>query len=466
MNYELVCGLETHIELSTKNKIFCPCTIKFGSEPNVNCCQICTGMPGTLPIFNRDVIIFAIKMGLALNCKINLFSKMERKSYFYPDLPKAYQISQNDLPICTGGFVRLDSGKKIRIRQMHIEEDAGKIKNDGGICIDYNRSGIPLVEIVSEPDISSVEEVKDYIEKLQIISRYLKISNAKMQEGSIRCDVNLSVKLPDEKKLGTRIEIKNMNSISFIQKAIEYEYKRHVRSIEKNIKLVQETRRFDENLNITESMREKVDVKDYGYFSEPDLPGICIDESEIEKIRKSLPEIHDAKLKRYIDNKVNEKISKLLIKYLNVSNFFDEATKNYDNYERIANFIVGPIFAFLGTESAKEEFKISISPEELSYIASLVDENKLSSVNAKNVISKSLKGENLKKLVKNFITDNDKLDLDKICKEAISTHQEAVNDYLKGKKKALQAIVGKVMSLSKGRADAEETKNIIIKLIS
>ena len=467
LKYNLVCGFETHIELSTDAKLFCPCKVKFGSEPNTNCCPICIGAPGTLPVLNKQAVNYAIKMGLALNCDINLFSKMERKCYFYPDLAKAYQISQNDLPICGKGFVQLDSGKKIRINHIHIEEDAGKIKNESdGIYVDYNRAGVPLIEIVSEPDISSPEEAQEYIEKLQLTARYLKISDAKMQEGSIRCDVNISVKPENSSELGTRIEIKNMNSIAFICKALKYEYQRQVDAIESGENLVQETRRFNESRGCTESMREKENSGDYGYFPEPDLLSICLDEKEVNEIKSSLTEMYDSRIKRYIDMGVSEKIAKILVKYVNVSDFFDKSLKNCKFPEKVANFIVGSVFGFLGTESKKEDFDISVSPEDLGNLVNFVSENKISMASAKELLVESLENNSsLGNKISEFLANDKGFDLDKVCEECVAENPGAVSDYLKGKGKALQSIIGGIMAKTKGRANVAEARKKILNLI-
>lgn len=467
MKYDLVCGFETHIELSTDKKMFCPCKVKFGSEPNTNCCPICVGAPGTLPNLNRQVVIYAIKMGLALNCEINLFSKMERKCYFYPDLAKAYQISQNDLPLCGAGFVALDSGKKIRINHIHIEEDAGKIKNENdGIYVDYNRAGVPLIEIVSEPDIESIEEAQEYIEKLQLTARYVRVSDARMQEGSIRCDVNVSVRPSGDVHLGTRTEIKNMNSISFICKALKYEYERQIDVLESGGKIFQETRRFNEQKGCTESMREKENAGDYGYFPEPDLLSICLDEERISEIKKSLPEMYYSRKKKYVGIGIPENTAKLLVKYVNVSDFFDLAMDGCRSPEKLANLIVGPIFSFLGSETQKEDFDISILPKDLGYIVNLIYDNKLNMASAKIFLSKALEsGENIRSLADKFLSESFGFNLEIVCKECINECPDAVKDYMSGKEKALQAIVGKVMAKTRGRANALEARKAIENII-
>lgn len=466
MKYDLVCGMETHIELSTLSKLFCKCKVKFGDNQNENCCPICIGAPGTLPVLNKEALKFAIKMGLALNCKINMFSKMERKCYFYPDLSKNFQTSQNDLPLCSGGYVLLESGKKIRINHIHVEEDAGKIKRESdGIYIDYNRGGVPLIEIVSEPDISSADEAEEYIEKLQLFARYLRISDARMQEGSIRCDVNISVKAHDSLELGTRVEIKNMNSISFISKAISYEYERQVDSIENGNKIIQETRRYNEASGVTESMREKENASDYCYFPEPDLLSICIYDDELNEVKESIPVLFSSRRERYISLGVPEKIANLIIKYVNVSDFFDKVIEKCDVPDKISSLIVGPIFSFLKTEVEKEKFNISISSEDLSYIGDLISKKKISMSNAQKLVSKCLENDlEVKDEISKFLSDNS-FDLKKICKEVVSSSEEAINDYRCGKEKALQSVIGKVMSKTRGCADPKETMDLIKSLI-
>jgi aspartyl-tRNA(Asn)/glutamyl-tRNA(Gln) amidotransferase subunit B len=463
--YELVCGLETHIELSTKSKMFCPCKLEFGARPNVNCCPVCTGAPGALPIINQRAIRFAIMMGLALSCRINLFSQMERKNYFYPDLPKSYQISQNENPLCTGGYVVLESGKRIRVNHIHIEEDAGKIKSeDGGIYIDYNRGGTPLIEIVSEPDIRGVRELCEYISFIQTTARYLGISDVRMQEGSLRCDVNVSIRLKESERLGVRVEIKNMNSIAFMAKAVEYEFKRQVGVIESGEKLFQETRRYDDSLNITQSMREKENVSDYLYFPDPDVQDIYIEKSEVEKIEKSMPELPNQKLKRYTkDFGISKLVSEILVKYSNPSKFLDKSSENADQAVIIANWIIGPVFSFLKTESAKENFKIGISCSEINKLASLVIGKKISSSNAKKIIIKSLENNlSLSELIKDYISSSISFDIEKICEEAILNNKKAARDYINGKEKALQPILGTVMAKTKGQANIVAAKDIIV----
>lgn len=463
MKYELVAGLETHVELSTKTKIFCSCTTEFGGEQNTHCCPICTGMPGTLPKLNEKVVDYAIMAGLATNCKISKISKMDRKNYVYPDLPKAYQISQYDVPLCKDGFIELSNGRKIRINRIHIEEDAGKLIHQmGDTLIDYNRGGVPLIEIVTEPDIRSVEEAKEYVEKLQLIMKYIGISDCKMQEGSMRCDVNISVKEKGSEKFGTRTEIKNMNSITFMTKAMEYEYKRQIDAIESGKKIYQETLRYDEKNNVTLSMRGKEDAHDYRYFREPDLVTINVSQEKVEKLKNLLPENPDTKLKRYMnDLGLSEMDANLIVKYKKIAEFFDSASKGLKNKKIVSNLIIGQIFKHLENDDEKEKFNINISCNQLRDLALMVDNEKIKINLAKSVLDKMIK---TGKDAKEFISEEDMADISEgviieLCKNAINSNEKAVNDYKNGKEKAIKSLVGFVMKSTKGRADALLTEN-------
>lgn len=469
MNYDLVVGLETHVELLTKTKIFCSCANKFGSEPNTNCCPICIGLPGTLPKLNKEVVNFAIKAALALNCEVNLVSKMDRKNYVYPDLSKAYQISQFYEPICRNGYIELDSGKKIRIHHIHMEEDAGKlVHKNGNVYVDYNRGGVPLLEIVTEPDISSSEEAREYVEKLQMIMRYIGVSDCKMQEGSMRCDVNVSVKPEGSDKLGTRTEIKNMNSITFMTKAIDYERERHIDLIESGGKVMQQTLRYIEETNSTESMRSKEDAQDYRYFRDPDLIDIVLTEEKIQEIKGTLSELPNVRLKKYInDMEINEKDAMQLVKYKNVSDYFEKASSGLKNPKTVANFIVGQIFRTIETESEKEEFNVLTSPEQLNEMVKLIESGKLTMNLAKKAFSKMLESG---KPVTEFVSESDMQGISpeetkKMCQEAIDSNPNAVKDYLSGKEKALKALLGSVMKQTRGRGNAQEIEKNLIELI-
>lgn len=465
--YKLTSGFETHVELKTNTKIFCSCSNGFGSAPNTKCCPVCIGLPGALPRLNKKVVEFAVKAGLALNCKINNLSYMDRKNYSYPDLPKAYQISQFDVPLCYDGFVELNSGKKIGITRIHIEEDAGKlIHNDEGILIDYNRAGVPLIEIVSEPHIESVEEAKEFVEKLRLIMRYTGVSDCRMQEGSMRCDVNISVS--ESESLGTRTEIKNMNSIANIQKAMEYECDRQIKILENGGKVTQETLGYDEKSGTTYSMRSKEDADDYRFFREPDLLPIHISNEDIEKIRETLPELPYNKLKRYVEDLgIDKKDAELLIKYPRVAEFFEAAAKGVSSPKKVANFILGVIFAFLKSESLKEEFALKISPESLKELVLLTEGGKLNMSKAKLTLEQMLLNG---KRAEELLSDDDLRGFDdtlllNLCQKAIEVNPKIVADYKGGKDKAIMALVGFVMRESKGRADAGKAKEKLIEII-
>ena len=469
MSYELVAGLETHIELSTKTKIFCQCTTEFGGEPNTHCCPICIGMPGTLPKLNKKVVEYAVKAGIALNCKIRNISKMDRKNYVYPDLPKAYQISQFDKPICYGGYIKLSSGKNININRIHIEEDAGKLVHErGNTYIDYNRGGVPLIEIVTEPDFSSIDEVLEYLEKLRLVMKYIGVSDVKMQEGSLRCDVNISVRKKGEEKLGTRTEIKNMNSLSFIAKAMEYEFERHVDILESGGEIEQETRRYDSELNITESMRGKEDAEDYRYFKEPDLVDIIVSEEEIKKLKSELPQLPDEKLHVFINEySLPEDDAELLIKYKKIAEYFEEASKDIKNKKLASNYILGQIFRRMPTDSEKEECSISIPPEYLNELISLIENKKINSSMASNALEKMLDSG---KPMREFISEKDMQGIDEntlreICLRALSVNKEAVESYLGGKEKAFSSLIGYIMKETKGKADPQKAAEIIKEII-
>ena len=458
MKYELVAGFETHVELQTKTKIFCSCTTKFGGDPNTHCCPVCIGLPGTLPKLNERVVEYAIMAGLATNCEIAEIAKMDRKNYCYPDLPKAYQISQYDKPLCEHGYIQLSNGRKIRILRIHIEEDAGKlIHNHGDTYVDYNRGGVPLIEIVTEPDFRSIDEAKEYVEKLQQTMRYIGISDCRMQEGSMRCDVNISVRPERSEKLGTRTEIKNMNSITNIAKAMEYEFERQVELIESGGEVVQETLRYDDATGTTSSMRSKEDAHDYRYFREPDLVTINVPRERVKEIEASLPELPAQKFKRYTEEYgIPEKDAAQLTKYRSISEYFDKASEGLKSPKTASNFIIGQIFRRLETEADKEALDIKTSAEQLNELCKLLESGKLKNNLAKTALEKML---DTGKPVTEFVSEADMAGLDdatltEMCQNAINAMQAAVNDYKSGKEKALMAVLGNVMKQSRGRADA------------
>lgn len=469
MKYEMVAGFETHVELATNTKIFCSCTTQFGGEPNTHCCPVCIGLPGTLPKLNKKVVEYAIKAGLATNCEIAEISKMDRKNYCYPDLPKAYQISQFDMPLCKNGYIELSNGRKIRLTRIHIEEDAGKlVHRKGDTLVDYNRGGVPLIEIVSEPDIRTIDEAREYVEKLQLIMRYIGVSDCKMQEGSMRCDVNISVRPVGSEKLGTRTEIKNMNSIAFIAKAMEYEFNRQVDLIESGEKVIQETLRYDDVTNTTSSMRGKEDANDYRYFRDPDLVTINVPREKVEEIKSQLPELPTQKLKRYVEELgLPEADAQLLTKYRRIAEYYEEAIKDTKNPKTAANFIIGQIFSRIDNETEKEQFNVNVSAESLNELIKLIDSGKIRMNLAKSTLEKML---DTGKKVTELISESDMAGLDEnalldLCQKAVESNPNAVSDYKNGKEKAIKALVGFVMKNSRGKADAVAAENKIKEII-
>lgn len=459
-DYEIVMGLEVHSELKTKTKIYCDCTTEFGGEPNTHCCPICTGMPGTLPVLNGKVVEFAIKAGLATHCKIQQYSKQDRKNYFYPDLPKAYQTSQFDLPLCYEGYVDIVTDgveKRIGITRIHIEEDAGKLVHEANeTLVDYNRCGVPLIEIVSEPDFSSPNEIRSYMTKLRSILLYTDVSDCKMNEGSLRCDVNLSVRLKGAKELGTRTEMKNINSFNFAVKAAEYEAKRQIKVIEGGGVIVQETRRWDEAKGVTISMRGKEDAHEYRYFPAPDLMPIVTSDERIEEIRASIPELPDARMKRYtkVDG-LSEYDAELLVASMHISNYFDIACQETKNKKQVANLIISDLFSRLN-EDEKEEGAIPISAINLGKLANLIDTNVINAKTAKDILAKMWDED----MDPNIIVEKEGLKqisddgaLKEMALEVIEKNEKAVTDYLSGKDAAIQSLMGQMMRMTKGKAN-------------
>ncbi len=469
MKYELICGLETHVELSTKTKVFCSCTTEFGGEPNTHCCPICIGLPGTLPILNRRAVEYTVMAGIATNCEISTISRMDRKNYVYPDLPKAYQISQYDMPLCRNGWVGLSDGRRIRLTRIHLEEDAGKlIHGRAGTFVDYNRSGVPLIEIVSEPDIRSVEEAVEYVEKLQMIMRYLGISDCRMEEGSLRCDVNVSVRPEGSDGLGTRTEIKNMNSFSHMTKALNYERDRQIDLLESGESVVQETRRYDEKTGCTEGMRDKEDANDYRYFRDPDLIAIRITEETARKIRAEMPEDPQKRLSRFqSEYALPEKEALLLIEHRKIADYFERAAEGLKNPRSAANCITGPIFARLPDENAKEKFQIAVSAEDLNALLRMAEKAGIRENLVRSTLEKML---DTGKPVSDFLSKEDLEgvsgeELKKFCRQAVRQNPAAVKDYLGGKQKAIKALVGAVMKATRGRADPQKAQLVLKDLL-
>lgn len=461
--WETVMGLEVHVELATKSKIFCGCTTEFGGDPNTHCCPVCTGMPGTLPVVNRQVVNYAMKAGIALNCDITRYNKFDRKNYFYPDLPKAYQISQLYLPICQNGRVPIEteSGvkKDIRIHEIHMEEDAGKLIhdefNDETKC-DYNRCGVPLIEIVSEPDFRSAEEVIAYLSKLKSTLEYLGVSDCKMQEGSMRADVNLSVRPVGSEEFGTRTEMKNINSFKAITKAIAYETKRQIDLIERGGRVVQETRRWDENKDRTYSMRSKENAQDYRYFPEPDIPPIEIDDDWFNEMKNSLPELAEAKKSRYIaEYGLPEYDANMITGQKALADFFEATTAICDNPKEVSNWIMGELMRKLSDEGIEAK-EMKLTPEALAKLIELVGQKTINRNKAKEIFGIAFKEElDVEKYVKdnNLEQVSDEGLVLEVVKKVIENNAQAVDDYKSGNKKAIGFLMGQCMKELKGKGD-------------
>lgn len=465
MEFELVCGLETHIELSTQTKVFCGCSTAFGGEPNTHCCPVCLGLPGSLPKLNRQAVEYTVLAGLALGCSISPVSHMDRKNYCYPDLPKAYQISQYDVPLCHDGQVVLSNGRVIRIERIHLEEDAGKLVHESGrTLVDYNRCGVPLIEIVTKPDFRSVEEAREYLELIQLTMRYIGVSDCKMQEGSLRSDVNISLRPKGSEMLGTRTEIKNMNSFTFMERAIQYEANRQAALLTAGQKVQQETLRYLPDENRTEPMRSKEDAKDYRFFPEPDLYAVTVSTEEVERLRKRLPELPQAKENRYRQELgLSAEEARLLSRYRKIAEYFEAVLPHIQMPKNAANCILGQIFRWLKTEEDKEQAEIPVSPEALAELIRLLEGKKLRADLLKKTLESML---DTGKGCMEFLTPEDLAgvsseQLQEMCREAIESNPKAVSDYRSGKEKALKALLGAVMRQSKGRADAAEAEKML-----
>ena len=455
--YEMVIGLEVHVELKTKTKIFCDCKTDFGAEPNTHVGPVCMGMPGTLPVLNKKVVDYAIKAGLATNCSIARFSKQDRKNYFYPDLPKAYQISQYDLPLCEHGYVDIetaDGSKRIGITRIHIEEDAGKLVHDAklGTLIDCNRCGVPLIEIVSEPDIRSAEEADAYLRKLRAAILYTGVSDCKMNEGSLRCDVNLSVRKPGE-PFGTRTEMKNINSFQFIAKAIDYEYRRQVDALESGESVVQETRRFDADSGKTYSMRKKEDANDYRYFPDPDLPPIVITEEKLAALKAEIPMLPDERKKLYTETYgLTAYDSEVITNELAVADYF-EKTACATRYPKLAaNMLITDILRSYDSENGD----LPVKPERLAALADLLGDGKINSSTGKKIVGELLVSDFDPAV---YVAEhgleqiNDRAVLEQAVREVLMSDAKSVASYKAGKTAALKALVGKVMAKTGGKAN-------------
>ena len=461
-DYETVVGLEVHSELSTKTKIFCSCPTEFGGMPNTHCCPVCMAMPGALPKLNEKVVEYAIKAGIAMNCNIAKYSKNDRKNYFYPDLPKSYQISQFDMPLCQNGYIEIETDegkKKIGITRIHIEEDAGKLNHDEygkESFVDLNRAGVPLIEIVSEPDLRSAKEADAYLKKIKSILEYIEVSDCKMQEGSFRADVNVSVRKKGEKTFGTRTEMKNMNSFRAISNAIEYEATRQINVIEQGGKIEQETLRWDELQGQTMSMRDKEDAQDYRYFPEPDLGIIKITEEYIENIRKQLPELPESRKRRYIEEyKLPEYDANILTSSKYISNLFEGAIKICHNPKSVSNWIMSDIIGILNEKEIEPE-GIPFSANDLGELITLIDKGTISTSLAKKVLIEMFElQEKPSEIIKKngWVQISDEESIKEVVKKVLEENQQSIVDYKAGKDRALGFLVGQAMKQTKGKAN-------------
>lgn len=473
--YEIVIGLEVHVELATKTKIFCGCSTAFGGAPNTHTCPVCTGMPGSLPVLNKQVLEYAIAVGLATNCEITRYGKFDRKNYFYPDNPQNYQISQLYLPICHDGRVEIldkdGNPKFVGIHEIHMEEDAGKLIHDeweDASLVDYNRSGVPLIEIVSEPDMRSAEEVINYLEKLRMIVQYLGASDCKLQEGSMRADVNLSVREKGSDKFGTRTEMKNLNSFTAITHAIEGEMNRQIDLIEAGEQVIQETRRWDDTKGASYAMRSKEDAQDYRYFPDPDLVPIVVSQEMVDAIKANEPEFREAKMARYKEEyDIPDYDIEIITGSKQLADIFEETTALGADAKKVSNWLMGETMRLL-KERSMDPQDIKFTAVHLAKLIEMVEKKALNNTNAKIVFEvmfdSDVEPESYAK-EKNLVIVNDTGALQKVIEEVIANNPKAVEDYHSGKEKAIGALVGQTMKAMKGQADPGEINRIIKSLL-
>ena len=473
--YETVIGLEVHVELATKTKIFCGCSTEFGGAPNTHTCPVCTGMPGSLPVLNKQVVEYALAVGLATNCGINQYCKFDRKNYFYPDNPQNYQISQLYLPICHDGWVEIDTAagkKKIGIHEIHMEEDAGKLVHDEWedcSLVDYNRSGVPLIEIVSEPDMRSADEVIAYLEKLRLIIQYLGASDCKLQEGSMRADVNLSVREVGAPEFGTRTEMKNLNSFKAIARAIEGERVRQIELIEDGKKVIQETRRWDDNKESSHAMRSKEDAQDYRYFPDPDLVPVWISDEWIERVKAAQPELRTEKLARYeSEYGLPQYDAEILTGSKHLADVFEQTVAICGKPKEVSNWLMTEAMRLL-KEQEQESEDMKFSPENLAKLISLVEKNVINRTVAKDVFEAVFKEDvdpegYVEEHGLKVVNDTDALT--KTIEELLEKNPQSVADFKAGKEKAMGFIVGQTMRAMKGKADPAVVNQLVRELMS
>lgn len=473
MQYEAVIGLEVHAQLLTESKIFCSCSTQFGAEPNTQVCPICLGMPGVLPVLNRKAVEYTIKTGLAMNCKIARISRFARKNYFYPDLPKGYQISQYELPLCEDGYLEIlvdGVTKKIRIKRIHLEEDAGKNIHDpsGYSFVDFNRTGVPLMEIVSEPDIRTPKEAALYMKKLRAILRYLGVCDGNLEQGSLRCDANVSIRPVGSTEFGVKTEIKNINSFRFVEKALEYEIKRQIKLVERGEKIIQETRLWDAQTGTTQSMRSKEEAHDYRYFPEPDLVPVYVSEEWIEKLKKELPELPNQKIDRYLrEFELPLYDSEILTEEKELADFFEETVKAGVKPKDAANWIMVELLRILN-EEGKSINECTLKPAQLAELIKLVDKGIINRNTAKDVFDEMFKtGKSAESIVneRGLTQISDDSIIEEKIREVMKNFPKEVERFRNGEDKLIGFFVGQVMKATKGKANPKLVNELIIKVL-
>lgn len=469
--YEAVIGLEVHVQLSTKSKAFCGCSTAFGQPPNSSTCPVCLGLPGVLPVLNKEAFRSAMKVAIALNCEIQEKVKFDRKNYYYPDLPKNYQISQYDMPLAFNGYLDVFSGgkKRINITRVHLEEDAGKLIHDSSknlSYVDFNRAGIPLLEIVSEPDIRSSDEAYEYLKNLKAILLYLEVSDCNMEEGSLRCDANISLRRVGEKKLGAKVELKNMNSFKAVKAALEYEIERQRDSLERGAEIVQETRLWDQDNLLTSTMRTKEETQDYRYFPEPDLVPFVIDKKEIEEIKNALPELPRQRMDRLVNQyKLTKFEVNVIIMDKGIADYFEETVKLLNSPKTISNWLTGDIMSELNLKNISIG-KLGFTPKMLAELIGLVDNATISGKMAKGLLRECIeKRLSPKEIVKQkgLKQISGESELDDVIQKVIEENTKSVNDYKNGKTNAVMFLVGQVMRHTKGKANPEIVNKLLKK---
>ena len=480
-NYEAVIGLECHAQLLTNSKLFCSCSTKFGEPPNMNTCPVCLGLPGALPVLNRAAVAMAVKAGLGLNCKINPESQWSRKNYFYPDLPKGYQISQYDRPLCQHGYIEISadgSRKKIGVQRIHMEEDAGKSLHEGFpdsgryTYLDFNRSGVPLVEIVTDPDIRSSAEAHDYLARLKQILEYLDVNDGNMEEGSLRCDANVSVRKVGETKFGTRTELKNINSFRFVQKAIDYEIERQIDVIESGGRVVQETRLWNSAEERTVSMRSKEEAHDYRYFPDPDLPLLVVDPEFIKSIGNSMPELPEKRRDRFIkEYALSEYDAGVLTATRALADFFEETARSSGHPKAAANWVMGDLLRFYNDSNVdvKDLSNSPITPKMLADMIALVEKGTISGKIAKTVIEEMYNTrKDAQKIIeeKGLVQISDSSEIEKIVDKVIEENTKTVEQYRGGKTGSFGFFVGQVMKATSGRANPQTVNELLRKKLA